>query len=95
MRWAFESMMTTLLASFSLFLIACILFTKSNRILAVGYRTLIFICILSVVRLILPIEFNFGHNIHLNRILSMIPFFFARSIFFLTFFLFRCGILEL
>lgn len=86
MRWAFESMMTTLLASFSLFLIACILFTNSNRILAVGYRTLTFICILSVVRLILPIEFNFGHNIHLNRILSMIPVFFRKKHRFFNFF---------
>lgn len=59
MNLSFETLVTTFIASSFLFLIACIVFISSRRIRAVGYQALTFICVLSVIRLIIPVEFFF------------------------------------
>ena len=72
-------MLTTLCASLLLLLIACILFANSKRILAVGYRTLAFISVLAILRLLLPIEFNFAIHINVNHWLSEFILFFRQQ----------------
>lgn len=85
MNLAFETLMTTFLASFLLFLITCILFANSKHILVVGYPTLTFICVLSIMRLIFPFEFPFTRNIRLGEICVHIAEFFRKKyIHFLT-----------
>ena len=96
MRLGFESFITTLLASFLLFLIACFLFVNSKRILTIGYRTLTVVCVLSVLRLLFPFEFSFGCNLHLNEMATHIVVFFRRKYMLLstiTISLFDIGIL--
>ena len=96
MRLGFESFITTLLASFLLFLIACFLFVRSKRILTIGYHTLTVVCVLSVLRLLFPFEFSFGYNLHLNEMATHIVVIFRRKYMFLstiTFSLFDIGIL--
>ena len=96
MRLEFESFITTLLASFLLFLIACILFVRSKRILTIGYHTLTVVCVLSVLRLLFPFEFSFGSNLHLNKMATHIVVIFRRKHMLLstiTFSLFDIGIL--
>ena len=66
MKLVFEPLVTTLLTSFLLFLIACFLFLNSKRILTIGYHTLTIVCVLSIVRLLFPFEFSFTKNIYLN-----------------------------
>ena len=68
MSLAFEPLVTTLLASFLLFLIACFLFLNSKRLLMIGYRTLSLVCVLSILRLLFPFEFSFTKNIRLGEI---------------------------
>ena len=79
MLWSFDTMIMTFFASFILFLIACVLFVSSKRIIIVDYRTLAFICTLSIIRLLVPIEFSFTTTLNLNQTLSEIPFFFYRQ----------------
>lgn len=96
MRLEFESFITTLLASFLLFLIACFLFVRSKRILTIGYHTLTVVCVLSVLRLLFPFEFSFGSNLHLNKMATHIVVIFRRKHMLLstiTFSLFDIGIL--
>lgn len=96
MRLEFESFITTLLASFLLFLIAYFLFVRSKRILTIGYHTLTVVCVLSVLRLLFPFEFSFGSNLHLNKMATHIVVIFRRKHMFLstiTFSLFDIGIL--
>ena len=96
MRLEFESFITTLLASFLLFLIACFLFVRSKRILTLGYHTLTVVCVLSVLRLLFPFEFSFGSNLHLNKMATHIVVIFRRKHMLLstiTFSLFDIGIL--
>lgn len=96
MRLEFESFITTLLASFLLFLIAYFLFVRSKRILTVGYHTLTVVCVLSVLRLLFPFEFSFGSNLHLNKMATHIVVIFRRKHMLLstiTFSLFDIGIL--
>ena len=96
MRLEFESFITTLLASFLLFLIAYFLFVRSKRILTIGYHTLTVVCVLSVLRLLFPFEFSFGSNLHLNKMATHIVVIFRRKHMLLstiTFSLFDIGIL--
>ena len=96
MRLEFESFITTLLASFLLFLIACFLFVRSKRILTIGYHTLTVVCVLSVLRLLFPFEFSFGSNLHLNKMATHIVVIFRRKHILLStikFSLFDIGIL--
>ena len=96
MRLEFESFITTLLASFLLFLISCFLFVRSKRILTIGYHTLTVVCVLSVLRLLFPFEFSFGSNLHLNKMATHIVVIFRRKHMLLstiTFSLFDIGIL--
>ena len=96
MRLEFESLITTLLASFLLFLIAYFLFVRSKRILTIGYHTLTVVCVLSVLRLLFPFEFSFGSNLHLNKMATHIVVIFRRKHMLLstiTFSLFDIGIL--
>lgn len=72
-------MLTTILASFLLFLITCLIFANSRRILTVGYRTLTFICILTILRLFLPIEFLFATNLIVNDIVANVIFFVVKG----------------
>lgn len=72
MNLSFETLVTTFIASSFLFLIACIVFISSRRIRAVGYQALTFICVLSVIRLIIPVEFFFSKNLHSRKILSCV-----------------------
>ena len=76
MRLEFESFITTLLASFLLFLIAyfCLLFVQ-NEFCTIGYHTLTVVCVLSVLRLLFPFEFSFGSNLHLNKMLLILLLF--------------------
>ena len=76
MELAFEPLVTTLLTSFLLFLIACFLFLNSKRILTIGYHTLTIVCVLSIVRLLFPFEFSFSQNIYLNEMPARISGFF-------------------
>ena len=78
MTCSFDTMLTTLFASLLLLLIACILFANSKRILAVGCRTLAFISVLAILRLLLPIEFNFAIHINVNRLFSEFILFFRQ-----------------
>lgn len=96
MRLEFESFITTLLASFLLFLIAYFLFVRSKQILTIGYHTLTVVCVLSVLRLLFPFEFSFGSNLHLNKMATHIVVIFRRKHMLLstiTFSLFDIGIL--
>lgn len=96
MRLEFESFITTLLASFLLFLIAYFLFVRSKRILTICYHTLTVVCVLSVLRLLFPFEFSFGSNLHLNKMATHIVVIFRRKHMLLstiTFSLFDIGIL--
>lgn len=96
MRLEFESFITTLLASFLLFLIAYFLFVRSKRILTISYHTLTVVCVLSVLRLLFPFEFSFGSNLHLNKMATHIVVIFRRKHMLLstiTFSLFDIGIL--
>lgn len=79
MNSSFETIVTTLIASCFLFLIACIVFISSKRIRAVGYQTLTFICVLSVIRLIVPVEFFFSKNLHSGKIVSRVIAFFRKT----------------
>ena len=72
MNLSFETLVTTFIASSFLFLIACIVFISSRRIRAVGYQALTFICVLSVIRLIIPVEFFFSKNLRSRKILSCV-----------------------
>ena len=72
MNLSFETLVTTFIASSFLFLIACIVFISSRRIRAVGYQALAFICVLSVIRLIIPVEFFFSKNLRSRKILSCV-----------------------
>ena len=79
MTCSFDTMLTTLSASLLLLLIACILFANSKRILAVGYRTLAFISVLAILRLLIPIEFDFSLPLNANHLLSEFILFFLLS----------------
>lgn len=72
MNLSFETLVTTFIASSFLFLIACIVFISSRRIRTVGYQALTFICVLSVIRLIIPVEFFFSKNLRSRKILSCV-----------------------
>ena len=79
MKLVFEPLVTTLLTSFLLFLIACFLFLNSKRILTIGYHTLTIVCVLSIVRLLFPFEFSFTKNIYLNETAARIAGFFRKK----------------
>ena len=70
MTCSFDTMLTTVLTSFILYLIVSFLFINSKRILIVGYRTVVYICLLSILRLVLSIEFSFSVHINLNTFFS-------------------------
>lgn len=74
-----ETLMTSHIASFLIFLIAGVMFVKSKRILAIGTPTIVCICIFSLIRLIVPIEFFFAKTIRLGVILSSIVAFFRKQ----------------
>jgi len=90
---SFDTMLTTVLTSFILYLIVSFLFINSKRILIVGYRTVVYICLLSILRLVLSIEFSFSVHINLNTFFSSVIFFFVNIILFFIFLRFRYGIL--
>lgn len=79
MKLLFEPLVTTLLTSFLLFLIAGFLFLNSKRILTIGYHTLTIVCVLSIVRLLFPFEFSFTKNIYLNETAARIAGFFRKK----------------
>ena len=79
MKLVFEPLVTTLLTSFLLFLIACFLFLNSKRILTIGYHTLTIVCVLSILRLLFPFEFSFTPNIYLNEMPARISGFFCEK----------------
>ena len=79
MKLVFEPLVTTLLTSFLLFLIACFLFLNSKRILTIGYHTLTIVCVLSIARLLFPFEFSFTKNIYLNEMCCYIAAFFRKK----------------
>lgn len=93
MTCSFYTMLTTVLTSFILYLIVSFLFINSKRILIVGYRTVVYICLLSILRLVLSIEFSFSVHINLNTFFSSVIFFFVNIILFFIFLRFRYGIL--
>lgn len=93
MTCSFDTMLTTVLTSFILYLIVSFLFINSKRILIVGYRTVVYICLLSILRLVLSIEFSFSVHINLNTFFSSVIFFFVNIILFFIFLRFRYGIL--
>ena len=72
---SFNTVLTTLLISNLLFSLSCLLFSNSNLILAVGYKTVLFILLLSVLRLLLPIDFTFTTNILMKGLPSEISSF--------------------
>jgi len=90
---SFDTMLTTVLTSFILYLIVSFLFINSKRILIVGYRTVVYICLLSILRLVLSIEFSFSVHINLNTFFLALSFFFVNIILFFIFLRFRYGIL--
>ena len=93
MTCSFDTMLTTVLTSFILYLIVSFLFINSKRILIVGYRTVVYICLLSILRLVLSIEFSFSVHINLNTFFSSVIFFFVNILLFFIFLRFRYGIL--
>lgn len=93
MTCSFYTMLTTVLTSFILYLIVSFLFINSKRILIVGYRTVVYICLLSILRLVLSIEFSFSVHINLNTFFLALSFFFVNIILFFIFLRFRYGIL--
>ena len=93
MTCSFDTMLTTVLTSFILYLIVSFLFINSKRILIVGYRTVVYICLLSILRLVLSIEFSFSVHINLNNFFLSLSFFFVNIILFFIFLRFRYGIL--
>mgnify|MGYP006914559980 FL=1 len=93
MTCSFDTMLTTVLTSFILYLIVSFLFINSKRILIVGYRTVVYICLLSILRLVLSIEFSFSVHINLNTFFLALSFFFVNIILFFIFLRFRYGIL--
>ena len=93
MTCSFDTMLTTVLTSFILYLIVSFLFINSKRILIVGYRTVVYICLLSILRLVLSIEFSFSVHINLNTFFSSVIFFFRKHHTFFIFLRFRYGIL--
>ena len=86
MTCSFDTMLTTVLTSFILYLIVSFLFINSKRILIVGYRTVVYICLLSILRLVLSIEFSFSVHINLNTFFSSVIFFFRQHHTFFHFF---------
>ena len=98
MTCSFDTMLTTVLTSFILYLIVSFLFINSKRILIVGYRTVVYICLLSILRLVLSIEFSFSVHINLNTFFNRnghgeFISFFVNIILFFIFLRFRYGIL--
>lgn len=93
MTCSFDTMLTTVLTSFILYLIVSFLFINSKRILIVGYRTVVYICLLSILRLVLSIEFSFSVHINLNTFFLALSFFFVNIILFFIFLRFRYRIL--
>ena len=93
MTCSFDTMLTTVLTSFILYLIVSFLFINSKRILIVGYRTVVYICLLSILRLVLSIEFSFSVHINLNTFFLALSFFFVNIILFFIFLRVRYGIL--
>lgn len=93
MTCSFDTMLTTVLTSFILYLIVSFLFINSKRILIVGYRTVVYICLLSILRLVLSIEFSFSVHINLNTFFLALSFFFVNIILFFIFLRLRYGIL--
>lgn len=76
MNLSFETVLTTLTASFLLFGIACYMLARAKRIIAVGFQTIVFICTLSIVRLMLPAELFFSKTLRLGGcLLTLYPFF--------------------
>ena len=94
MNLSFETVLTTLTASFLLFGIACYMLARAKRIIAVGFQTIVFICTLSIVRLMLPAELFFSKTLRLGGLFTnTVSFFRQRHDLFLGFSIYPWSIL--
>lgn len=74
-RTIFYTILMAFLTSTVLFSLSCIFFSSSKRILNVGYKTIAFISFLSILRLVVPIDFDFTAILPMNELAKQISFF--------------------
>lgn len=72
---SFYTILMAFLTSTVLFSLSCIFFSSSKRILNVGYKTIAFISFLSILRLVVPIDFDFTAILPMNELAKQISFF--------------------
>ena len=72
---SFYTILMAFLTSTVLFSLSCIFFSSSKRILNVGYKTISFISFLSILRLVVPIDFDFTAILPMNELAKQISFF--------------------
>ena len=71
---SFYTILMAFLTSTVLFSLSCIFFSSSKRILNVGYKTIAFISFLSILRLVVPIDFDFTAILPMNELAKQISF---------------------
>ena len=72
---SFYTILMAFLTSTVLFSLSCIFFSSSKRILNVGYKTIAFISFLSILRLVVPIDFDFTAILPMIELAKQISFF--------------------
>ena len=76
---SFYTILMAFLTSTVLFSLSCIFFSSSKRILNVGYKTIAFISFLSILRLVVPIDFDFTAILPMNELAKQISFLFVST----------------
>lgn len=76
---SFYTILMAFLTSTVLFSLSCIFFSSSKRILNVGYKTIAFISFLSILRLVVPIDFDFTAILPMNELAKQISFFYLSA----------------
>ena len=90
---SFYTILMAFLTSTVLFSLSCIFFSSSKRILNVGYKTISFISFLSILRLVVPIDFDFTAILPMNELAKQISFFICQHR--ITFFSIRLSIWDI